>query len=283
MSDKEAKTSKPLILFFLLSYLLVFLPVSLAILDNYDLAEINLPFIPFLVVGSWTPNIAAIIIIAFVMKKRGGVKDLFSRWGVWKAPLRWYLAALSPLLVSALSLFLYLIIEGKPLEIAEAPTLPMIFGFLMISLITGAMGEELGWRGFALPWLQTKVNALWSSLIVGFLWGLWHLPLWFAGLGWEEYSFWLFTYNCIALSVIMTWICNNTKGNMVLITIIHLFYNYSWNMMSMIWNVPGNKSMLYQAIILTAYVLIVIIATNPTKLSRRDSIPVNHVDKTWVK
>lgn len=283
MTTVPKKSIRPLVLFFVLSFGFVLLFASVAILNNYEIIDIEIPIEPFLVIGSWTPNIAAFIVIAFILKRSGGVRNLFRRWTMWKESPFWYLVAISPLLVAGVAAILYHFIDGTPpAEPMESVTIPMLAAMFILALITGAMGEELGWRGFALPWLQTRMSALWSSVVIGAVWGSWHLPLWFTGLGWEVMSFWLFTYNCIAISVIMTWVCNNTKGNMVLITLLHLFYNFGWNLMALSWGVPMDKTLLYQAIVLTVYAGIVLSIYGSSRISKMESLPINYDKKTWV-
>jgi uncharacterized protein len=277
-------SNRPLVIFFILSLAFVLLFASIAILNNYGLIDIDIPIEPFLILGSWTPNVAAFLVIAFIIKRPGGIRKLFRRWTMWKESPSWYLVALSPLLVSAIAAVLYHIIDGTPpAEPTEPTTIPMLLALLLIALVTGAMGEELGWRGFALPWLQTRMNALAASVAIGAVWGFWHFPLWFTGLGWEEMSFWLFTYNCIAISVVMTWVCNNTRGNMLLITLLHLFYNFGWNLMSMTWGVPIHETLLYQAVVLTVYASVILILFGPSRLSNKDSLPIDYREKSWVE
>jgi len=283
MTTKAHQSDKPIVLFFVLSFIFVALFASVAILNNYGIIDVEIPIEPLLILGSWTPNIAAFLVIAFILKRSGGIRELFRRWTMWKESPAWYLVAISPLLVAGVAAILYHIIDGTPpAEPTEPVTFPMLIALFILALVTGAMGEELGWRGFALPWLQTRMNALWASLVIGAVWGVWHLPLWFTGLGWEVMSFWLFAYNCIAISVIMTWVCNNTKGNMVLITLLHLFYNFGWNLMSLSWGVPMDKSLIYQAIVLTVYAGIVLRIYGPLRLSKTESLPIDYQKRAWV-
>ena len=282
MSSVIKKPDVPLIIFFVLSLVFVLFLATPAILANYGIIELVIPFEPILIVGSWTPNIAAILVLLLVVKKRGAVLRLFKRWLMWRESPFWYLIAVSPLLVAALAAALYHFVDGTPPETTEPVSVVLLAALFFLALITGAMGEELGWRGFALPRLQTKTTAFWSSIIVGTIWGFWHLPLWFAGLGWEEMHFGLFVYNCVAISIIMTWVCNNTKGNLLLITMMHLFYNFGWNLMALLWLVPMGKTLVYQAILLTVYVIVVVLVYGTERLSKMDGVPVNHQTKEWL-
>ncbi len=277
-------TNKPLIVFFILSLVIISLVALPGILVHYGVIEMEIPFIPIAILGSWSPNLVAFFVIAFILKKKGGVKELLRRWTMFKVSPKWYLAAISPIAVSLLAALLYFMFDPQPAPATNFPGIPFLLGFLIISLITGAMGEELGWRGFALPWLQTRFNALGSSLILGVIWGLWHLPLWFTGMGWEETSFWLFSWVGIAMTVILTWMCNSTRGNMVLVTLFHMSYNFGMGMVSEIWSIPLDRIILYSAVVFSAYMLIVIVANGPAKLSRiKGGLPIDPNKKSWTE
>jgi len=71
---------RPLVVFFLLGYLFVTLLALPVILVNNNLIDLEIPFEPILILGSWTPNIAAFLVIAFLLKRKGGIRKLFSRW-----------------------------------------------------------------------------------------------------------------------------------------------------------------------------------------------------------
>ncbi|TVR65712.1 MAG: CPBP family intramembrane metalloprotease [Spirochaetaceae bacterium] len=271
-------------LFFALSLVLITALVALPqLLQHQGILENEIPFVPLVILGSWIPNIAAFLVIAFVLKESGGVRRLLREWTRWRISLRWYLVALSALAVSLVAAAAYVLVEpliqsarfgadyvagtaasqsgtvgGGALDPVNGLTLPMILGVLLLNLVTGAMGEELGWRGFALPRLQTRWNALVSSMILGLIWGVWHLPLWFAGIGWEQMSFWLFLWNCVAMSVIYTWICNNTRGNMVIVTLFHMLYNFGFFLVSTLWSIPMEKGIAYLAVVLTVYAAVLI-------------------------
>lgn len=84
------------------------------------------------------------------------------------------------------------------------------------------MGEELGWRGFALPRLQARMSALSASLILGLLWALWHLPLYLtAGHPLSEVFFGWFLLSILADAILFTWIFNNTRGSLLVVLLFH--------------------------------------------------------------
>jgi membrane protease YdiL (CAAX protease family) len=106
-----------------------------------------------------------------------------------------------------------------------------VLPLVVFTLVFGPLPEELGWRGYALDGLQRQRSALTSSLILGTVWSLWHLPLFFIpgtyqqGLGVGSLSFWLFLIGPVAQSVLMTWIYNNTQRSTLSAVLFHFMIN----------------------------------------------------------
>src|SRR5262249_35001870 len=123
------------------------------------------------------PLVAAIIVTAFTQRWTG-VKGLLSRIVRWRVGLRWYAAVL--LLPLAVNLVAASIILATGATLVDPLQLPsagdVVERFIFIFLFIG-LGEETGWRGFAIQHLQEKRSALRSSLILAPIWALWHLPL----------------------------------------------------------------------------------------------------------
>lgn len=92
-------------------------------------------------------------------------------------------------------------------------------------LLTGPLGEEFGWRGFLLPKLLESFNPLVASIIIGFLWGIWHYPLYYNDIYGAWGSALVFTTHTILASIIMTAIYLQTKGNMLLPILYHWLMN----------------------------------------------------------
>jgi membrane protease YdiL (CAAX protease family) len=99
----------------------------------------------------------------------------------------------------------------------------LIFYFLnLVAMILGSIGEEIGWRGYLLPSLNRKTSPFISSIIVGFLWGFWHLN--YAG----DVVFWLlFIVTTIELSILFTFLLYRTNGNLLPAIIFHAFFNFA--------------------------------------------------------
>ena len=103
-------------------------------------------------------------------------------------------------------------------ERAAALTLPLIYVVRLV--VGGALGEELGWRGFALPRMQAKRSALTASLILGGIWAPWHLPFYLSGA--QTLSEFAPTFVVTFIATIpITWLFNNTNGSVLLTTLFH--------------------------------------------------------------
>jgi uncharacterized protein len=94
--------------------------------------------------------------------------------------------------------------------------------FLVVLTLTDGVGEELGWRGFALPRLLERYSALIASVVLGLLWGLWHLPLVFTeGLGLFGQPVWLLLADITAKSILFTWVFLRTRGSVLIAALLH--------------------------------------------------------------
>ena len=219
MKSKIKNNSKPLIIFFGIAFTIAWLLMGIGVASNYGLFTINFPFEPFIIIGSWVPNLAAFIVLAWIIKRKGGINQLFKGWLKFKVAPIWYIIILSPIFFAFITIGIYGLVYGY-YPTTEVFTDPLaLVAIIIMSTITGAMGEELGWRGFALPWLQTRYNALTSSIILGTLWSVWHLPLWFTGIGFETIPFWAYAIIGISFTIMLTWICNSTRGSLVMATL----------------------------------------------------------------
>jgi membrane protease YdiL (CAAX protease family) len=147
-----------------------------------------------------------------------------------------------------------------------------ILPFLIFDLLTN--GEEMGWRGYVLPRLQAKHSALVSSLILGVVWALWHLPRYFAPG--NTGSFGLLMLKLLADAVIYTWVYNNTRGSLLLTTILHAAGNTAGIFLPMANTQSGEHLDVYITaiafLILTA--IVVTITAGPRRLSRTEPLQV---------
>jgi len=175
---------------------------------------------------TWIPAIAALLAAALT-GGRGALRELGSRLVRWRVGWQWYLVViLGPAAFSLAVAGIYTLFGGSwadaaPPAILVGPlvVLPL---FLVILTLTDGLGEELAWRGFALPRLLTRYNALAASLILGVIWALWHLPLlWTEGGPMYQLPVWLLLLDVTAKAVLFTWVFLHTRGSVLIAMLFH--------------------------------------------------------------
>lgn len=176
----------------------------------------------------WTygPALAAVVAAAIV----GGRSEL-SRLGrrllEWRIGLRWYLVILfGPLALALLeSAILSIVSEVTWSESLPAPfTEPLMSTIILLLIlsVTDGIGEELGWRGFAMPHMLQRSSAVFASLLLGVLWAAWHLPLfWTEGSALEGSSVVFLFARLPAAAVVYTWLLQHTRGSVLAAALFH--------------------------------------------------------------
>jgi membrane protease YdiL (CAAX protease family) len=206
----------PLVVFFVLAFVLtwaVWIPRALGV--------------PVGAVGqlwTWMPAIAALLAAALTGGRRA-VRQLGRRLGRWRVPWLWYVVVLAGPAAFSAAVAGIAVLAGIPWSSAApeafAIGLPSVALLLVVLCLTDGLGEEPAWRGYALPRLL-RHSPLVASLVLGLLWGLWHLPLL-----WTETStvyrtpVWLFGLDIVAKSVLFTWVFLHTRGSALLAVLLH--------------------------------------------------------------
>jgi membrane protease YdiL (CAAX protease family) len=188
-------------------------------------------FLILFFIGVYGPTISGIMTTLF-FDGRKGVFELIKKFFIWKVPLKYYVyLILLPLLFVSIGIGLYSQFIGHIGAFNKMAflSIPMI---LLAGSYAGPLGEELGWRGFLLPELQKKHTNLKSAIIIGCIWFIWHIPLWWAPFGTlvsgDPLSLIpVFTYfiMLICLSIIITWLVINSKGSVLIAVLFHLSIN----------------------------------------------------------
>lgn len=183
--------------------------------------------IPVLRMGGTFGPLAAAMIVTMRKEGRTGVIGLLKPFGIWRVNILWYAFALfGTALTVFTALGLYQAGGGHRLVFNNPHQAYLVIPVLLYVLFTSVLGEETGWRGFALPRLQQRLGLLRASLILGLIWGLWHIPLFrIAGNFHHHIPLGLFILQDVALAVVMTWIYNNTRGSLLLIHLFHAASN----------------------------------------------------------
>ena len=98
---------------------------------------------------------------------------------IWRVSIFWYLFSfLVPAVIVLLAIGLHILLGGAVPEFGDPAQWYLVIPVFLYVLFFSVLGEEIGWRGYALPELQANHSALTASLIIGVIWGLWHVPLW---------------------------------------------------------------------------------------------------------
>ena len=176
------------------------------------------------------PGLAAIVVTALVCG-RIGVRDLLARMVRWRMPVRWWAAALSP----AAYLGVALVVASAAGKLPRGSDFGRYSGLSAIGVvpvcvivILFALGEETGWRGFALPILQRRHGALAASLLITPIWAVWHLPYFFTVTtyrGFPPVGYVGFVFGLACGSIVLTWLYNATGGSILACAVWHGLYN----------------------------------------------------------
>jgi hypothetical protein len=179
----------------------------------------------FLFVTVWSPTVIAVL-LSLIFQGAPGVRRLFGLLFRRLAEhTSWYLIGiLVPIASVALAVTASRHFhEGAPF--IQHTALPVT---VMLQLFTGAMGEELGWRGFLLPHLQSKFSPRVAAVIMGIAWALWHLPsFYFPGMAQQHMPMAAFLLMVAAFGIFLALLFNRTNGHVLSTMLAHFSFNMS--------------------------------------------------------
>jgi membrane protease YdiL (CAAX protease family) len=202
---------------------------------------------PLFILAVYAPGISAIVVTGFI-DGADGIGRLLGRFLRWRIGIQWYLAILIGIpMLSVIAMLLSAALAGTSLSIdhwyqlfllgpngrntAAAAGSGGLWSAVLVLLGSffadpGPLGEELGWRGFALPRLFEGRSALSAGVILGIIWGVWHLPAFLiGGTPQNGMSFPLFIIGAVGISVLMTWAFKGTGGSVLATALIHWNFN----------------------------------------------------------
>ena len=222
-----------LVLYFILAYAISWsfeIPIALSV-QGIISAKIPLWIHYF---ASFGPMVAALILTGFT-EGSNGIRALVLRVLKWRVEARYYaFAILGPLGLFLLAYLLNRVIAGEwsDLSLLGLPDyLPYItpLGVLGLWLLTYGLGEETGWRGYALPHLQRTRPATTATLILAIVWAFWHLPAFFYRDTYVEMgliAFPMFAFSLLFAAMVFTWLYNSTGGSVLIVIVFHAVFNW---------------------------------------------------------
>jgi uncharacterized protein len=181
--------------------------------------------------GGFGPSISSVCTVGYTGGK-AGLRAWVSRcicwhrsWGVGLLILAFF----APLMVLAISAGMHMALGGTIPQSPAYSNVPLFVGnFVLVLIAGGPLGEEFGWRGYALPAMQEYMSWRSASLLLGTIWGIWHLPLVFVtGSSQSNIQFMAFFVLIISSSVFYTWLYNRSRGSVLPVLALHTASN-SW-------------------------------------------------------
>ena len=228
---KGLLTRHPLVSFFAMAYALTWLAWS-----PWYLSKAGVGLLPYDgdTISDYLNTVALVLgptLSAFIMTGvtggRDGVRRLLRRIVLWRVGLGWYLFVLVG--IPAIIVLCTVVLPGALVSFRASAVPSTMFLYVVAGPVFlfagGPVFEEIGWRGFAFPRLQRLHGPLVGSLVLGALWGLWHLPL-FLIPSWDTphgslLDVALFVTWAVSTTIVITWVFNNTKGSVLLAILAH--------------------------------------------------------------
>jgi membrane protease YdiL (CAAX protease family) len=251
-------------------------PVDLAVAaESRGMISVHIPEFLRIFVG-YGFVVAAVVMTGATLGVTG-MKALLGRFLIWRVGIVWYaIALLGYLLIDLAAIGIYAATTGQSpdfqrvmaRQISGPATNLWLFAPAFWLFNVFANGEEIGWRGYVLPRLQARHSAWLSSLIVGVFWAVWHIPKYLVAGNSESFA--LAATTMIARAFVCTWIYNNTRGSLLLVTLFHASGNAAFVCLPIAPSAIGDYTpfAISVAIECLAAVVVVILA-GPKDLSRR--------------
>lgn len=179
---------------------------------------------PVFLLGVFAPGLVALAFTAQA-EGRAGLTRLLARIGRWRVGARWYVVAIIYFAVIKLAAALvHRVVTDEWPPFDDTPVARIVAGILVS--VWAQAGEEVGWRGYALPRLAQYVGLAGASLILGVIWAAWHLPLFvLPDSGSTGQSFLVYSLHVTALSVVAAFLYWKTGGSLLLVMLLHAAVN----------------------------------------------------------
>ena len=185
------------------------------------------------------------------------MKRILAAIGRWKVAPVWYLVAIGlPLALQLVAVAINPLLGAAAPNWGAIPPLGEVAAWVAIFLVfSGPLGEEPGWRGFALPRMLERQGALAASLLLGVLWAAWHLPLGLVG-DLTVYG----SINAVLAAVVFTWLWQNTRGSVLLAILMHASHQNSVRYLGRVYEGADQVQQQWIAVTLWALVALAIVA-----------------------
>jgi membrane protease YdiL (CAAX protease family) len=239
-----------------------------------------LPTFPFNhAVGGLGPLIGSFL-TTWIFLKKDGLEKLLVKCFQIKPLIYLVIAFLSPFLLAFFAVILGYLVDKRPIHLSgllttkEFPQLNLLT-FFIYNVVFFGFGEEVGWRGFALPRLQNKLNALTASIILTVFWALWHLPAFLYRPGYTSMDMpgafgWVFSL--LTGSILLTWLYNSSKGSILICAVFHSTVDIAFTA-----DIADKSIVNYMGFLITVWGILTILIFKPKNLARQErEINISH-------
>ncbi|MEV6276235.1 type II CAAX endopeptidase family protein [Nocardia sp. NPDC051832] len=223
---------RPIIVYFTLAFVLTWMWWIPAALIERGTLPLDLPWLALMIPGGLGPLLAALI-CASTACGGTGIRPFLRRAFHWRATPRLYLLATAGMAAMVLGTLPIQLLAGATWDSAGAlaglAALAPMFAFTF--LLGGGIDEEFGWHGYALPALQSLLPPWSANLLLGILWSLWHLPLWWnPAVAQHNLNYPLYLLSTTGFALVLGWLYNISHGNVMLIVTAHTFANLAYGL-----------------------------------------------------
>lgn len=232
----------------------------------------NLPTLPYHhALGGLGPLIASFL-TTWIYQRKEGVTLLIKKCLQVKPLVYLTIALLSPFLLAFLAAIINFFIDKSPITISglltskEFPQWSFL-AFFFYNLLFFGFGEEVGWRGFALPRFQEKFTAFTSSIILTVFWAIWHWPLFFYRPGYtsmDAAGIFGWTFSLLTGSILLTWLYNSSRASILICAIFHSTIDIAFTA-----DIAEN-SMNYMGFLITVWGILTIVIFKPKNLAKTE-------------
>ena len=194
--------------------------------------------------GGFGPSLAAVAVVAYG-DGMSGLRRWLMKCMQWRAGWHWALLAfVFPVVFMGLAAAAHVALGGSlPPSQAAGQVGMAAANFLLIFFVGGPLGEEFGWRGYALPALSLRWGWRFGSLLLGAVWAVWHLPLFYsAGTVQNHLPMGLYALSAIASSVLFAWLFNRSHGSVVPVLVLHTAVN-AWSLIIPVMVLPDGSNL----------------------------------------